>query len=85
MQEAAETSGDPDLLIVGHRVAVTAYFWLGDPIKAREHANRVLALYSEERHGHLVGVLNHDPKTVSLVYSGALDLDARLSRASRRA
>ena len=69
MQEAAETSGDPDLLIVGHRVAATAYFWLGHPVKSREHANRVLALYSQERHGHLVGVLNADPKTASLVYS----------------
>jgi predicted ATPase len=29
----------------------------------------VLALYSQERHGHLVGVLNADPKTASFVYS----------------
>jgi predicted ATPase len=29
----------------------------------------VLALYSEERHGHLVDILNSDPKTVSLMYS----------------
>ena len=27
---------------------------------------RVLALYSEERHVHLVGILNNDPKTFSL-------------------
>jgi hypothetical protein len=66
---AAETCGDPDLLIVGHHAAVSAYFWLGDPIKTREHADRVLALYSEERHGHLVGILNTDPKTSSLLGS----------------
>src|SRR6516165_5684924 len=30
---------------------------------------RVLALYSEERHGHLVGILNHDPKTFCLRFS----------------
>ena len=30
---------------------------------------RVLALYSEERHGHLVAILNHDPKTFSLRFS----------------
>ena len=45
-----------------------AYFCLGDLFKAREHAGRVLALYSEERHGHLAGVLNADPKTTSLVF-----------------
>jgi predicted ATPase len=65
---AAETSGDPDLLIVGHTAAVLAHFWLGDPIKSREHADKVLTLYTEERHGHLAGILNHDPKTVSLGY-----------------
>jgi class 3 adenylate cyclase/tetratricopeptide (TPR) repeat protein len=65
---AAETCGDPDLLIVGHHSAVTAYFWLGDPIKSREHADRVLELYSEERH-HLTGILNNDPKTHGLVFS----------------
>jgi predicted ATPase len=67
--DAAETYGDPNLLIVGHHAAVTAHFWLGRPIKVREHADRVLALYSEERHGHLVAILNCDPKTFSLVYS----------------
>jgi predicted ATPase len=66
---AAETYGDPDLLIPGHTAAVLAYFHLGDPIKTREHANRVLALYSEERHGHWVNILNHDPKSISLVLS----------------
>jgi class 3 adenylate cyclase len=63
---AAETYGDPDLLILGHHIAQSAYFWLGDLIKTQEHADRVLALYSEERYGHLVGILNHDPKTNSL-------------------
>jgi hypothetical protein len=66
---AAETYGDPDLVILGHLAAMNAHFWLGDPIKTREHADRVLALYSEERHGHLVGILNHDPKTFSLRFS----------------
>ena len=69
LMNAAETYRDADLLIVGHLAAVPAYFWLGDPIKAREHADRVLALYSGHRHGHLVGILNQDPKTVSLVFS----------------
>jgi predicted ATPase len=70
MMNAAETSGDPDLMIVGHLVATIAHFWLGKPIKVREHAGQVLALYSEERHGHLASILNFDPKTACLVHSG---------------
>jgi predicted ATPase len=69
LMNAAETYGDPDLLIVGHHAVVAAHFWLGDPIKTREHADRVLALYSEKRHGHLVGILNNDPRTAALVFS----------------
>jgi class 3 adenylate cyclase/predicted ATPase len=70
IQDSAELFHDPDLLIVGHVAAVISYFWLGELIKSREHADRVLALYSEERHGHLVDILNHDPKTLSLIYVG---------------
>jgi class 3 adenylate cyclase/tetratricopeptide (TPR) repeat protein len=66
MQEAADTYDDPDLLIVGYYAALTAHFWLGNPTKSREHADRVLALYTEDRHAHLVGMLNRDPKTNSL-------------------
>jgi len=66
---AAETYSDGDLLIVGHFAATNAHYWLGDPIKTREHADRLLALYSEEQHGHLAGILNHDPKSMSLAYS----------------
>jgi class 3 adenylate cyclase/predicted ATPase len=66
--KAAETFGDPDLLIVAHHNAVAAYFWLGNPIKVREHTDRVLALYSEERQ-HLTDVLNNDPETMGLVCS----------------
>jgi predicted ATPase len=69
---AAQTSGDPDHLIVGDYAAVVVHFWLGDPIKAREHADRVLSLYSEEQHSHLVGILNDDPKTNSLAFSAQL-------------
>jgi class 3 adenylate cyclase len=69
LMNAAETYGDPDLLIVGHHAAASTHFWLGHPIKTREHADRVLTLYSGERHVHLVGILNTDLNTYSLVYS----------------
>jgi class 3 adenylate cyclase/predicted ATPase len=67
LMNAAETCRDSDLLIAGHLSAVIAHFWLGDPIKTREHADRVLALHSKEQHGHLAGILNADPKTLNLV------------------
>ena len=70
--DAAEAYHDPELLILGHYAATNAYFWLGGLIKAREHANQVVALYSEARHGRLVDILNHDPKTVSLVFTAPL-------------
>ncbi len=66
LMNAAKTYGDTDLLIVGHFAAGHTHRWLGNPIKACEHADRVLALYSEERH-HLIGILNNDPKTWSLL------------------
>jgi predicted ATPase len=69
MQEAAEAYHDPDLLIAGHTAANFSYHYLGEPIKALEHADRVSALYTEERHRDLVGTLNHDPKTRSLIYA----------------
>jgi hypothetical protein len=47
LMNAAETYGDPDLLIVGHRAALNAHLWLGNPVKTREHGGRVLALYDE--------------------------------------
>jgi hypothetical protein len=69
LMNAAETYRDPDLMMLGHTAAAVAHFWFGEPLKVREHADRVLALYPEERHGPLVGSLNTDPKTESLVYS----------------
>jgi class 3 adenylate cyclase/predicted ATPase len=69
IMNAAEAYGDPDLLILAHFAGMGVYFWLGDPIKTREQVARVLELYNEERHDHLVGVLNGDPKTISLVFS----------------
>jgi hypothetical protein len=48
---AAATCSDPDLLIVGHNACTSAYSWLRNAIKTREHADEVLALYREKQHG----------------------------------
>jgi tetratricopeptide (TPR) repeat protein len=63
MLDIAKATGDPDLLIAGHALASACYFWMGKLIKALEHRDKMLALYDGERHGHLVDMLNHDPKT----------------------
>jgi hypothetical protein len=67
---AAEACGDPDLLIVGNFAAATANMELGNLIRTREHADRMLALYREERQAHLADILNLDPKTMTLIFSG---------------
>ncbi len=71
MSDAAEAYRDPDLVILAHYCAFVSYLWLGDPIKAREHADQTLSLYSEEQHGHLVRIMNDDLKTCALCW-GAL-------------
>jgi len=52
MNRPGEAYQDPDLLIAGQLAAVISFFWLGELTKSCEHAERVLALYREERHGH---------------------------------
>jgi predicted ATPase len=56
-------------MIIGQLAAQSAHFYRGDLINARGHADQLVALYSEERHAHLVRVLNDDPKTNSLSVS----------------
>jgi hypothetical protein len=63
MLDTGESRGDSDILMVGHLAAMVSYFHIGELIKAREHADQVLALYDYEKHYHLADVLNHDPKT----------------------
>jgi predicted ATPase len=66
MLGTGETFHGIDLLMMGHLAAAESYFWLDEVIKSRDHANQALALYTEERHGRLVEVLNHDPQTFAL-------------------
>ena len=69
MLDTAKASGDADLLITGYTIACACYFFMGDLIKTLEHADMVLDLYDGKRHGHLVEILNHDPKTVVGCYA----------------
>ena len=69
MLDTAKASGDADLLITGYTIACACYFFMGDLIKTLEHADMVLDLYDGKRHGHLVEILNHDPKTLVGTYA----------------
>jgi tetratricopeptide (TPR) repeat protein len=64
MLDLAQATGDADLLLTGHAFACTCYYFLGELTEALEHADQVLDLYHDERHQHLAGIMNIDPKTI---------------------
>ena len=72
MLDIGESSGDSDILMLGHMAAMCSYFHIGDLLKAREHGDQVLALYDSERHYHLADILNHDLKTFAGVWAAHL-------------
>jgi class 3 adenylate cyclase/tetratricopeptide (TPR) repeat protein len=61
--DTAKATGNDDLLITGHYLAGDTYVRLGRLIEASKHHVKVLGLYDEEQHRHLVDILNQDPKT----------------------
>ena len=73
MLASAEDTGDPDLLIMGHRAACSTHYYRGDLIQSRAHGDRVVALYDEEGHRHLADFTNVDPKTAVGVYASLTD------------
>ena len=68
MLDLGKAAGDTDLLIVGHSAACTSYNYVGELTKAVEHADKVLDLYDDEKHRHLVDIINRDPKTSAGIY-----------------
>jgi class 3 adenylate cyclase/tetratricopeptide (TPR) repeat protein len=68
MLDIAQATGDADLLIAGHGLACTCYFYVGELTKVLEHADNVLALYDDEKHHHLADLLNRDPKTLAGIF-----------------
>ncbi len=65
MLDIAKATGDADLQIVGHQSACVCYFYAGEFIKSIEHLDKVLDLYDDEKHRHLVDLLNMDPRSQS--------------------
>jgi tetratricopeptide (TPR) repeat protein len=69
MLDAANSTGDPDLLVVGHELAGVYNFFSGRLVETLEEQKQVAALYHDSMHRHLVDQLNHDPKTLTGVYA----------------
>ena len=53
-------AGDIDLQIFGHTAAMVSHFYLGQLLEAREHGNRVLALYDPQRAERWMQLTGHD-------------------------
>lgn len=67
--ETAERTRDPDLLVAGHMIACCYHFFVGNPSEVLNHAALVEALYDGKQHGHLVELLNIDPRTMAGCYA----------------
>ena len=63
MLDIAKTTGDADLLMAGHQFACVCHFYAGEFTRSMEHLDKVLDRYDDEKHRHLVDLLNMDPKT----------------------
>ena len=63
MLGAADSSGNADLFIMGHRAACVTHFYRGAFAQSVEHGDAVLAVYDDDRHRHLADLVNTDPKT----------------------
>lgn len=64
----AETVDSDEMRLVGDWTACDSYFFLGALSKSVEHANWLLARYDDQRHKHVADLVNHDPKTIALMY-----------------
>jgi predicted ATPase len=65
MLDTGKATGDADLLITGYMTACNTYMWMGELHATLEQADKVLELYDDKKHRHLVNLLNHDPKTLT--------------------
>ena len=67
--EAAQHSGEEDMLVVGYASRCVCKFWLGELSQSLDDGDQILALYNKEKHRYLVRLLNLDPKTVAKGYA----------------
>jgi hypothetical protein len=83
MVEAAERTGDAELLLQAHHSSWSTRIWNGEFARATEHVRSGLALYDPERHRHHALMYGgHDPGVCGKG-QGAVALWAGLSRSGR--
>jgi class 3 adenylate cyclase/tetratricopeptide (TPR) repeat protein len=61
-------TGDEDLVLCGHRAALTSNFWMGNLAESATHGEAVRSTYDAERHRHIAALTNNDPLTVAGIY-----------------
>ena len=61
-------TGDDDLVLCGHRAAMTSTFWLGNLRESEAHGDAIVATYDAERHRQIAARTNNDPLTINGVY-----------------
>lgn len=59
---------DDDLVLCGHRAAMTSNFWLGNLDEAAAHGDALVAAYEPARHWHIAAQTNNDPLTADGTY-----------------
>lgn len=68
MLDFATAVHNETLALSGHRAAMTSHFWRGELLPALAHGDKLRAMYSEERHGHIAARTNSDPLTGDGIY-----------------
>jgi class 3 adenylate cyclase/tetratricopeptide (TPR) repeat protein len=63
-----DATDDSDLVLCGHRAALTSNFWMGNLQESAAHGDAVRATYDTERHRHIAAQTNNDPLTVAGIY-----------------
>ncbi len=66
--DTGAATGDDDLVLCGHRAALTSNFWMGNLVESAAHGDAVNAAYEPERHRHIAAQTNNDPLTVVGIY-----------------
>jgi hypothetical protein len=69
----AEERDSETMRIVGHWTACNSYFFLGEFTQCVDHANALLERYDQARDASIAHLVNHDPKTIALLYRAAAE------------
>jgi class 3 adenylate cyclase/predicted ATPase len=84
MLQLADELGDTGPKLIAHRALTNTFFFLGDMVKARSHAETVLALYEPARHGALASLYSADSYVASAFFlAHSLALMGYLEQARR--